>query len=353
MKKIDKIKLTNIKHLIGAIYKDILHSCSSARNSNVRCVSLSIYERTSNSKKNSSFKNLYTVLQSTTLYATKSQNFKISNDDFSGYIFHKLQGSRSGEDVNDKNFRYLKLFFEDIDFLDDFNNKFYKFKLDKDKKIFLQIIVLYRSDPIKSDEKKIEKMVKKFKAKYKYDKEIKLPATRHIKNSSVIIIDLIRNATRKQYPELKYADASITKKMISTLAKIITNYGFYIASHTGDGYIFFCEKATTKKLILQEAKAIMQDIENYLDEISPFLKETNNYLLDYKLRILIDKIESVFEINNDGKMSSKLYFSPDLDIKFDKMKHTAKHSEKHLLITGDIYDNIEWSSPIFEIKRER
>lgn len=336
---------SDLSSLVNKLHQDIFPNCTLVKNSNLRYVGFSVYRK---KKPKDSGKDTFTIIESAALYANASQSLKTTYDDFNGYLFHSIQGSESGEEISGKDFKYLKLFFPDIDFSDDYYNKFYLFKLSKKK--YLQIVFLYRHKP-NTFNQAIQTSVKKFKKHFKHNKNISLPATRTIKNSSILIIDLIRNPQRKGYNALKYADASITRKLIFDIAKIVVNYGFYIAGHTGDGFFFLCEKKDIAQLACKQAEAILYEIETYFEEVTSFLKPLNHSILNHKLRILFDKIDTVFETNTNGWMSTKLYFSPDLDKKFEKMKYTTKHAEKHLLLSGSIYEQMEWTSPSFEIKK--
>lgn len=228
---------------------------------------------------------------------------------------------------------------------------FYLYKISK--RLYLQVILIYNNKPYNINKNQLFDFKIHKLEKYYSDTNFttQLPNTKIINNSSIIIIDLIRNTKRKDYKSLIYADSAISRKMIFDIAKIINSYGFYIASHTGDGFVFIYENNSNKELLLKNVKSILFELERYLMDCNSFLNTVNNLILNHRLRILVDNVETIFEMNDTDSMSKKLYFSSDLDKCFDKMKITTKHDEKHLLILDDFYKNIDWISQSFEIRK--
>ena len=326
-------------------------------NSNLRYVGISIYSKKKRNikcrgKKNT--KDSYMIEYSNSLYVNKSGFLKSSSNDLTGYIFHYIQGNEKGEEISGKSFDYLKLFFQDIEIVNDCYNTFFKAKICKN--YYLQIIFVYKYKPNSADEKWFSNILKNYKFKNNLEnltKNIQLPETRILRNASIIIIDLIRNSKRKNYPNLIYADASVTRKMIFDISKIITQYGFFITNHTGDGFMFICEQDISKKILLKHIEAILFELESYFIQSMNFFSSVNNFVLDYKIRLLVDKVKTIFEMNDIDSASKKLYFSPDLDKSFDKMRKTTKHDKKHLLILDSFYQKIEWVSQNFEIEKSK
>ena len=346
-------KKSKLTELIGELHTKFDHP---SKNSNLRYAGFSIY-REKKVKDPKKGKDSFTVVQSASIYINKSQFLKSSYNSFNGYVFHSVQGTKEGEEISGKNFDYLKLFFKDIDSADNCYNIFFRFKLFK--KHYLQIIFIYKNKPTNTlNSEEIKRVVKKINNKalrrpIKKTTDITLPATRTIKNASLIILDLIRDTKRKDYKQLLYADASITRKMIFDIAEIVVVYGFFIAGHTGDGFFFIREhKDSDYTVTIKEAEAILHEIEEYLTKSTLFFGSINHFVLNHRVRLLIDTVETIFEMNDTDSMAKKLYFSPRLDESFDKMRHTAKHDQKHLLILDGDYKTIEWVSSSFEVKKE-
>lgn len=345
MAKLNNMENNGTALLLAKLYKKIV-KYHLAKNSNLRYVGLSIY------KKEKKEKEVVTVHGSSSLYINLNQSYKISHNDFGGYVFPKLYGNEKGEGPSGKDFNYLKLFFKDIDYLDEPYDKFFCFKIKKN--LMLQLVFLYKNKPDDNTEEQIVDIVrhylkdKKDKKTLEYNK-ILLSSTKIINNASIIIIDLIRDQERYNSSDIQYAEASISRKLIFDIADIISSYGFYICGHTGDGFFFLSNEKERKILLKGKIYALLCELEAYMDKMTKFLKPLNHGLLHHRLRILVDKIETVFEMNDGAKMMSKLYFSSDLDKAFCHMSRTAKHHGKHLLLKGSCYKKIEWVSPDWEV----
>lgn len=142
--------------------------------------------------------------------------------------------------------------------------------------------------------------------------------------------------------------------MIFDIAEIVVTYGFFIAGHTGDGFFFIREhKDSDNAVTIKEAEAILYEIEEYLNKSTQFFWPINHFVLNHRVRLLIDTVETIFEMNDTDSMAKKLYFSPRLDESFDKMRRTVKYDNKHLLILDGDYKTIEWVSSSFEIRKEK
>lgn len=142
--------------------------------------------------------------------------------------------------------------------------------------------------------------------------------------------------------------------MIFDIAEIVVAYGFFIAGHTGDGFFFIREhKDSDNAVTIKEAEAILYEIEEYLTKSTLFFGSINHFVLNHRVRLLIDTVETIFEMNDTDSMAKKLYFSPRLDESFEKMRHTVKYDNKHLLILDGDYKDIEWVSSSFEIRKEK
>ena len=105
--------------------------------------------------------------------------------------------------------------------------------------------------------------------------------------------------------------------------------------------MFICEQDISKKILLKHIEAILFELESYFIQSMNFFSSVNNFVLDYKIRLLVDKVKTIFEMNDIDSASKKLYFSPDLDKSFDKMRKTTKHDKKHLLIFCDFLFEIQ------------
>ncbi|MDQ1263610.1 MAG: hypothetical protein QG559_611 [Campylobacterota bacterium] len=142
--------------------------------------------------------------------------------------------------------------------------------------------------------------------------------------------------------------------MIFDIAEIVVAYGFFIAGHTGDGFFFIREhKDSDNAVTIKEAEAILYEIEEYLTKSTLFFGSINHFVLNHRVRLLIDTVETIFEMNDTDSMAKKLYFSPRLDESFEKMRRTVKYDNKHLLILDGDYKDIEWVSSSFEIRKEK
>jgi len=268
----------------------------------------------------------YINLHSLSLYYSDSNNLIISENDFAGFIFNDIHINDNYE--KNKSHKYLKYFFKNINLNveKDQENKYISltFKNKKIQNYILQLYVVLKSDISKENyNNKLGYIKNNYFAKfqsvidciceYKLVKKINFKNNINIiKNKYILIIDLkrIRTFQSNVFQDI-VMDALITYNFINEFKSIFSKYNFYVLNNTGDGFVFIYNNLEFN--IKNDLKEALEEIKKFFLNIDIFNKELFLKKTIYKLRLIIEKCDYLFQINYGDHFGLKLYFSLNLD----------------------------------------
>lgn len=301
----------------------------------------------------------YEIIHSLSFFKNSEGQSVIRENDFSGLIFEDITIPSDNQDYvqDEKDFSYLKYFFNDIDLS---CKQFFAFgreiqnNVSKENYIFQFIFIYCENEPEVEDRIKgnIQNLFSKLENALNCipysDIKIKIKDSKLLENNYIMIFDLKRNEERKK-DYLANADAVLTRKLIFDILNIANKYNFKSLNHTGDGFILIYTE--NEQNLANDLYNFLSDLKKTLNKLDEYLSTLTQEIRNYKVRGIIERCPKLFEFTYFSSYSNKIFYSKYLDEIFDQFKNVLIKENEELEDIPDILFAIENDIEIPEIKK--